>query len=56
MVRFGADAVFKSARGSAPTEDDLEALLARGEELTRKDEELQESEAEIRKLKKELAE
>lgn len=34
MVRFGADAVF-SAEGGAATDDDIEALLTRGEELTR---------------------
>jgi SWI/SNF-related matrix-associated actin-dependent regulator of chromatin subfamily A member 5 len=36
MVRFGADAVFSSA-GMDPTEEDLDALLARGEEQTRRD-------------------
>ena len=36
MVRFGADAVF-SAAGADPTEEDLDALLARGEEKTKED-------------------
>jgi hypothetical protein len=38
MVRFGADAVF-SATGSEMTEEDIDALIARGEERTKKDNE-----------------
>jgi SWI/SNF-related matrix-associated actin-dependent regulator of chromatin subfamily A member 5 len=38
MIRFGADAVF-SAQGAAPTDEDIDALLARGEERTKKDNE-----------------
>eukprot|EP00967_Tisochrysis_lutea_P064284 scaffold83210_cov27-Tisochrysis_lutea.AAC.2 len=36
MIRFGADAVF-SAKGKEPTDEDIEQLLARGEERTRAD-------------------
>ena len=40
MVRFGADAVFNAATDAGdPTEEDIEALLARGEERTRVDNE-----------------
>ena len=38
MIRFGADAIFKSG-GAATTEDDLDAILQRGEQLTASDNE-----------------
>lgn len=37
MVRFGAEAVFHAGAGSDPTEADIDALLARGEERTAAD-------------------
>lgn len=36
MIRFGADAVF-SAKGTEPTDEDIEQLLMRGEERTKAD-------------------
>ena len=33
MIRFGADAVFHS-KGTNPSDEDIDALLARGEERT----------------------
>jgi len=36
MIRFGADAVFHS-KGTDPSDEDIDALLARGEERTRQD-------------------
>jgi len=38
MIRFGADAVFHTKGGGEPTDEDIEALLLRGEERTRADE------------------
>jgi len=38
-VRFGADAVFKAEQGADPTDADIDALLARGEERSKRDSE-----------------
>ena len=39
QVRFGADAVFKAEQGADPTDEDIEALLARGEKRSKEDSE-----------------